>query len=121
MLSDTKGRYGVDTQFKHGALALVLSCLTGVGMPAAAQSSDAMKPLRIGLVGPFSGGSSDFGNSTRFGAELAISEINEGRTTRSAGILVHPYAFVRYRAPQSHASRHSQGCPILPMHAGIFE
>ncbi|TCP09960.1 ABC transporter substrate-binding protein [Caldimonas thermodepolymerans] len=34
------------------------------------------QPLRIGLVGPFSGGSGDFGNSARFGAELAVKEIN---------------------------------------------
>lgn len=34
------------------------------------------QPLRVGLVGPFSGGSGDFGNSARFGAELAVKEIN---------------------------------------------
>jgi len=35
------------------------------------------EPLRIGLIGPFSGGSGDFGNSARYGAELAVQEINE--------------------------------------------
>jgi len=34
------------------------------------------QPIRIGLIGPFSGGSADFGNSVRFGAELAVKEIN---------------------------------------------
>jgi len=52
------------------AVTLVVALLTLASMPALAQ------PLRVGLIGPFSGGSSDFGNSARFGAELAIKEIN---------------------------------------------
>lgn len=36
-----------------------------------------LKPLRIGFVCPFTGGSADFGNSARLGAELAVQEINE--------------------------------------------
>jgi branched-chain amino acid transport system substrate-binding protein len=39
--------------------------------------AQAPKPLRIGFVCPFSGGSADFGNSARLGAELAVHEINE--------------------------------------------
>ena len=35
------------------------------------------KPMRVGLIAPLTGGSADFGNSLRFGAELAIKEINE--------------------------------------------
>lgn len=35
------------------------------------------KPVRIGFVCPFTGGSADFGNSARLGAELAVAEINE--------------------------------------------
>jgi branched-chain amino acid transport system substrate-binding protein len=34
-------------------------------------------PLRVGFICPLSGGSGDFGNSARLGAELAIKEINE--------------------------------------------
>lgn len=34
-------------------------------------------PLRVGFVCPLSGGSADFGNSARLGAELAAKEINE--------------------------------------------
>jgi branched-chain amino acid transport system substrate-binding protein len=34
-------------------------------------------PLRVGFICPFSGGSADFGNSARLGAELAAREINE--------------------------------------------
>ncbi|MCW7538209.1 ABC transporter substrate-binding protein [Aquabacterium sp. A7-Y] len=48
-------------------IGTVLCCLV---FEASAQ------PLRIGLIGPFSGGTSDFGNSLRFGAELAVKEIN---------------------------------------------
>ena len=35
------------------------------------------KPVRVGFICPFSGGSQDFGNSARLGAELAVKEINE--------------------------------------------
>jgi len=35
------------------------------------------QPLRVGFICPFSGGSADFGNSARLGAELAAQEINE--------------------------------------------
>jgi branched-chain amino acid transport system substrate-binding protein len=37
----------------------------------------AAKPLRLGFICPFTGGSADFGNSARLGAELAVKEINE--------------------------------------------
>jgi branched-chain amino acid transport system substrate-binding protein len=39
--------------------------------------AQAGKPLRVGFVCPFTGGSADFGNSARLGAELAVKEINE--------------------------------------------
>jgi len=41
--------------------------------PARAQGS---APVRVGLVAPLTGGSSDFGNSVRHGAQLAVAEIN---------------------------------------------
>lgn len=34
-------------------------------------------PVRVGFICPFTGGSQDFGNSARLGAELAVKEINE--------------------------------------------
>jgi branched-chain amino acid transport system substrate-binding protein len=37
----------------------------------------AAKPVRVGFICPFTGGSQDFGNSARMGAELAVKEINE--------------------------------------------
>jgi len=53
--------------------ALTMAALCGVQ----AQTTSAAKPVRVGFICPFSGGSQDFGNSARLGAELAIKEINE--------------------------------------------
>ena len=39
--------------------------------------AQAPAPLKVGFICPFSGGSADFGNSARLGAELAVKEINE--------------------------------------------
>lgn len=50
------------------ALLAVLACARVGAQPV---------PVRVGLVLPLSGGSADFGNSARFGAELAVKEINE--------------------------------------------
>lgn len=56
--------------FKH--LCVALACVLGAASGWAQQ-----QPVRIGLVGPYTGGTSDLGNSMRFGAELAVKEINE--------------------------------------------
>lgn len=55
------------------ARATAAACLAAVAVPTFAQPA----PLRVGFVCPLSGGSSDFGNSARLGAELAAKEINE--------------------------------------------
>lgn len=55
------------------ARATAAACLAAVAFPTVAQPA----PLRVGFVCPLSGGSSDFGNSARLGAELAAKEINE--------------------------------------------
>ena len=66
--------------------ALVLSASIGawasaLSATAWAQASiapaAAAKPIRVGFICPFTGGSQDFGNSARLGAELAAKEINE--------------------------------------------
>lgn len=48
------------------------------------------QPIRVGLIAPLSGGSTDFGTSVRFGAELAVREINEvgGYLGRSLELVV---------------------------------
>jgi branched-chain amino acid transport system substrate-binding protein len=53
---------------------LLASCLgLCLALPAAAQQ----RPVRIGFICPFTGGSADFGLSAKLGAELAVKEINE--------------------------------------------
>lgn len=54
----------------------VLAAFLAVCSMAHAQGT-ASKPLRVGLIAPLTGGSADFGNSVRLGAELAVNEINE--------------------------------------------
>jgi branched-chain amino acid transport system substrate-binding protein len=60
--------------FTRMASLLVLAI---AGQGAQAQGSPIAKPVRVGFICPFSGGSQDFGNSARLGAELAVKEINE--------------------------------------------
>lgn len=61
----------------------IASCcfaVAAITLPVCAwgQASAAVaKPIRVGFICPFSGGSQDFGNSARLGAELAVKEINE--------------------------------------------
>jgi branched-chain amino acid transport system substrate-binding protein len=55
-----------------------LALLAGIGTQAQAQSTaPPAKPVRVGFICPFTGGSQDFGNAARIGAELAVKEINE--------------------------------------------
>lgn len=63
-------------------LALALALLGS----AAAQTPG---PIRVGLIAPLTGGSSDFGHSVRHGAELAVAEINA-----VGGYLGRPLALV---------------------------
>jgi branched-chain amino acid transport system substrate-binding protein len=48
--------------------------LTSVGLASAAYAAD---PIKIGLTGPFTGGSASMGVSMRDGVKLAITEINK--------------------------------------------
>ena len=52
------------------AAAFALTC-------PATRAADTTGPLRVGFICPQTGGSADFGNSARLGAELAVKEINE--------------------------------------------
>ncbi|HEY9065269.1 MAG TPA: ABC transporter substrate-binding protein [Burkholderiaceae bacterium] len=44
---------------------------------ASAPAAAPVNVIRVGFICPFTGGSQDFGNSARLGAELAVKEINE--------------------------------------------
>ncbi len=65
------------------AALLVLFCPMGMAQTAAPE------PVKIGVIGPFSGPSSDFGNPMLQGIELAIDEINA-----VGGYLGRPLALV---------------------------
>lgn len=70
----------------HGALlcaSLMLSGVAGAQAPAATAPAAAPPPparianaLRVGVIGPMSGGSADFGRAMVNGVELAVAEIN---------------------------------------------
>lgn len=60
---------------RRAALGLLAAALVAAvhAVPAWAQARTA---VRVGFVSPMTGASSDFGNSARYGAELAVAEIN---------------------------------------------
>ncbi len=68
------GRYGSASVVKGSMMRvqtiMLLAILSGYVTPACAET------LRIGLSGPFSGGSSPMGESMRNGVRLAVAEIN---------------------------------------------
>ncbi len=55
-----------------------------------AQTAGAMEPVKIGVIGPFSGPSSDFGQPMLKGVELAFGEINS-----VGGYLGRPFELVK--------------------------
>jgi len=58
-------------------LVTSLAFLSLVGSPfASAQTPLTIKPVRIGMIGPFTGPSSDFGTPMLRGAQLAVDQIN---------------------------------------------
>ena len=58
-------------------LAVLMSLVPVAAFAQAAALVPGGGALRVGFICPFSGGSQDFGNSARLGAELAVKEINE--------------------------------------------
>jgi branched-chain amino acid transport system substrate-binding protein len=56
-------------------LALALSSLA-IGHATAQTTKPAVQPVRVGLIGPFTGPSSDFGTPMLRGVQLAVEEIN---------------------------------------------
>ena len=65
---------GLHAGIKRATAAGVVALVCALA-PAAVQAQQDL-PIRIGLVGPMSGGSADFGQSMVNGAQLAINEIN---------------------------------------------
>ena len=60
---------------QEGPAALLALALLATALPANAQTG-AMAPVRIGVVGPFTGASADFGVPMLNGIKLAVDEIN---------------------------------------------
>ncbi len=68
----------ISCQFVWAARGLLALFAMLLGDAAWAQASaPASRPVRIGFICPLTGGSQDFGNSARLGAELAAEEMNE--------------------------------------------
>ncbi|HYD63379.1 MAG TPA: ABC transporter substrate-binding protein [Noviherbaspirillum sp.] len=59
----------------HGRRALLLCAISLIPVIAFAQAEDST-PIRIGVSGPFTGGSSPMGESMRNGIRIAVDEIN---------------------------------------------
>ena len=59
----------------HGRRALLLCAISLIPALAFAQADDST-PIRIGVSGPFTGGSSPMGESMRNGIRIAVEEIN---------------------------------------------
>jgi len=68
---------GFDMRSSLTRTVLAASMFSALLGAAEAQTSAGAKPIRVGFICPFTGGSADFGNSARMGAELAAKEINE--------------------------------------------
>lgn len=66
--------------FRALTVALVFAATLALGMPANAQTASQAEPntLKIGVVGPFTGPSADFGVPMRNGIQQAVDEINAG-------------------------------------------
>jgi branched-chain amino acid transport system substrate-binding protein len=58
---------GIGRWARSGVLAFACGLLAAAALA---------QPVRVGFVAPLTGGSSDFGKSARYGAELAVAEIN---------------------------------------------
>ncbi|MBA3599132.1 MAG: ABC transporter substrate-binding protein [Methylibium sp.] len=76
-------------QIRTLTAAGVLVLFAAASAQAQAPARQAIKPVRVGLIAPLTGGSADFGNSVRLGAELAVKEINE-----AGGYLGRPFELV---------------------------
>lgn len=74
---------------KRHMAGFAAAVVMGLALPATAQVGTPGKPIRVGYICPDSGGSQDFGRSSRLGLELAVNEINE-----VGGLLGRPLQIV---------------------------
>lgn len=57
------------------ALAMVLTCMTGCGTPSTDGGSNGAA-IKIGGIGPLTGGAAIYGQAAKNGAEIAVEEVN---------------------------------------------
>ena len=62
--------------WRHRIARALLACAVSIAMPSVHAQGNAGGTIRIGVSGPFSGGSSPMGESMRNGIRLAVDEIN---------------------------------------------
>ena len=65
---------------------VIATLAAGIALSGAAIAAD---PIKIGLTGPFTGGSSSMGVSMRDGVKLAVEEVN-----KAGGVLGRPLQLV---------------------------
>ena len=61
-------------KFNKAIVALILAIVMVMGMASAALAEEALK---IGVIGPFTGGAAIYGLACKYGAQVAADEINE--------------------------------------------
>lgn len=83
--------------------AMALASLS-IGTGFAQAGADAMQPVRIGVTGPFTGGSSPMGISMREGIRIAVAEIN-----RKGGVLGRPVELVE----RDDEARNERGAQVV--------
>jgi branched-chain amino acid transport system substrate-binding protein len=62
---------------RFSSLFIAAALLAAVPSVFSQSAAPPVEPIRIGLIFPLTGGSSDMGNSARIGAEVAVAEINQ--------------------------------------------
>ncbi len=60
-------------KFNKAIVAVILAIVMIMGLASAAMAEDALK---IGVIGPFTGAAAIYGNACKYGAEVAVEEIN---------------------------------------------
>ena len=61
-------------KFNKAIVAMILAIVMVMGLASAAMAED--EPLKIGVIGPFTGAAAIYGNACKFGAQVAADEIN---------------------------------------------
>ena len=62
-------------KFNKAIVAVILALVMVMGLASAAMAEDAA-PIKIGVIGPFTGAAAIYGNACKYGAQVAAEEIN---------------------------------------------